>query len=191
MYAWTESCAAVSQALVGDLVFLQQSKMGKAAVGCLTVPPPAIQPCCDFCSPLCLPALHMQVIRAEMSKTADGYSTRWRINGGCVCGGGGEVGRTGSGCGWVCWNGQQMVVLEGRGRESLHKLVLPSLIVLTHICSPVTGVTKNKRDVVELVRGMNIQFDNLCQVRGRGEGGEAEGCRWGVGVWSGCGYGGC
>lgn len=33
------------------------------------------------------------------------------------------------------------------------------------LCVAISGATKPKRDVVELVKSMNIQFDNLCQVK--------------------------
>jgi hypothetical protein len=32
-------------------------------------------------------------------------------------------------------------------------------------CADHAGVTKTKKDVQDLVKSLNIQFDNLCQVR--------------------------
>jgi hypothetical protein len=38
------------------------------------------------------------------------------------------------------------------------------MLIVVLSCAVVSDTTKSKRDVVELVKSMNIQFDNLCQV---------------------------
>lgn len=48
----------------------------------------------------------------------------------------------------------------------VHGTQLEGVHVCMCVCCPAdTGATKPMRDVKELVKGMNIQFDNLCQVR--------------------------